>query len=245
MIMKAIQSLFALLSPVLLLTPLTVSAHHYPSPERKMVPLVQACQTPGMVALTFDDGPSDNFDLVLNTLDSHDTKATFFLVGKKLEQQHHVDRALQAIQDGHQIENHSWEHPDFLTLSNEEIKEQVILTNEILWEKLGVIPRFVRPPHGRIDVPSAMPVWDQGYGIALWNLDPIDYRSTYIWGPTQVFNKIKDAFENASPTNDSFVILLHDFSETSATRLGDIITLIKQKGYSLVTLDECVLRSGH
>ncbi|MBV1922095.1 MAG: hypothetical protein KUG73_15560 [Pseudomonadales bacterium] len=90
-----------------------------------------------------------------------------------------------------------------------------------------------------------MPVWDLGYGVALWNLDPKDYQSSWNWGPEQVFNKIEDALNNASPDKDSFVILLHDFSATSVEKLDEIILTIKDHGYSLVTLDECADSGAH
>ena len=222
-----------------------VFADHYPKPTQRMVPLVLECRTPGMVALTFDDGPSDNFETVLGTLKSHDVKATFFLLGNKLEKQFHIDRALVAVADGHQIENHSWDHKDFLTLNNAQVHNEVDQTNLILWETLGVTPRFFRPPHGRIDVPTAMPIWDLGYGVALWNLDPQDYKSAWNWGPQQVFDEIEGALNNASPATDSFVILLHDFSATSIEKLDDIIISVKNHGYSIVTLDECVDAGAH
>mgnify|MGYP000535883291 CR=1 FL=1 len=222
-----------------------VFADHYPKPTQRMVPLLLDCRSPGMVALTFDDGPSENFETVLGTLKNHDVKATFFLLGKKLADQNNINKALAAIKDGHQIENHSWDHKDFLKLSDSEIHTQVDDTNLILWESLGVTPRFFRPPHGRIDVPSAMPVWDLGYGVALWNLDPQDYKSSWSWGPQQVFNEIEDALQSASPTENSFVILLHDASPTSIEKLDDIILTIKSHGYSLVTLDECADSGAH
>lgn len=222
-----------------------VFADHYPKPTQRMVPLLLDCRSPGMVALTFDDGPSENFETVLGTLKNHDVKATFFLLGKKLAEQNNINKALAAIKDGHQIENHSWDHKDFLKLSDSEIHTQVDDTNLILWESLGVTPRFFRPPHGRIDVPSAMPVWDLGYGVALWNLDPQDYKSSWSWGPQQVFNEIEDALQSASPTENSFVILLHDASPTSIEKLDDIILTIKNHGYSLVTLDECADSAAH
>ena len=231
--------IFALLS----LQSKNVFADHYPKPSQRMVPLVLDCRSPGMIALTFDDGPSDNFETVLGTLKNHDVKATFFLLGSKLEKQHHIDRALKAVEDGHQIENHSWDHEDFLKLSDAEIHTQVDNTNLILWETLGVTPRFFRPPHGRIDVPSAMPIWDLGYGVALWNLDPRDYDTAK--SSQQVFQKIEDTLNNASPSEDSFVILLHDSTATSIEKLDDIILTIKSHGYSIVTLDECADSGAH
>lgn len=215
-------------------------AYDYPKPEKRMVPLDLGCSAPGMVALTFDDGPSSNLPTVLEILDQHDTKATFYFLGAKLEMSHYLTMAEDTVAAGHQIENHSWDHPNFLNLSDEQIKKQVNDTNQILWDTLGVVPRFVRPPHGRIDVPKAMPIWALGYGVSLWNLDPKDYQSTLFWGPNQVYREIEKALDNGNPATDSFNVLLHDSSDTSVEKLGDIIVLVKSRGYRLVTLDECV-----
>lgn len=238
--------LLASLLSSLFLTISSASAEHYPNPEQRMVPLILECRSPGMVALTFDDGPSENYAQIINTLDSHNVKATFFMLGSKLEKQHHIDEGLLAVSSGHQIENHGWDHSDFSTLSNKQISSQVDKTSEILWKTLGVIPRFVRPPYGRIDVPKAMPVWDMDYGIALWNLDSKDYRRTsFSWGPDKVLENIEDILGKSSPSEDSFVILLHDFSDTSIEELGNIIVTIKAHGYSVVNLDTCADRKTH
>ncbi|MBL4608449.1 MAG: polysaccharide deacetylase family protein [Pseudomonadales bacterium] len=220
-------------------------AEQYPKPEQRMVPLALECRSPGVIALTFDDGPSANYPQIIDTFEYHNAKATFFMVGSKLEKQHHIDEAMLAVNAGHQIENHSWDHPDFTTISNAQITSQVDKTNEILWTTLGVVPRFVRPPYGRIDVPKAMPIWDMDYGIALWNIDSEDYRKTsLLWGPGKVLDKINGILNTSSPSEDSFIILLHDASDTSIEKLGDILTTIKEHGYSIVTLDECVDNKG-
>lgn len=192
-----------------------------------------------MVALTFDDGPSSKFDIVLTTLAKHNVKATFFLLGERLENSQKVELALKAVDAGHQIENHGWDHSDFMTLSDEQIVSQVNKTNQVLWDKLGVTSRFVRPPYGSIDVPKAMPIWDLGYGVALWNLDSQDYKSSFAWGAEQVLKRIEKALNTASPSTHSFNILLHDWSETSVKKLDDIIISVLGRGYSIVTLDEC------
>ena len=232
--------ILSLLSFILICWTAPVFAYDYPKPQQRMIPLALGCSAPGMVALTFDDGPSSNLDTVLNTLQNHDVVATFYFQGFKLTKPHHLELAQRTLDAGHQIENHSWDHPNFLTLSTDQIKQQVNDTNQIFWDALGVIPRFVRPPHGRIDVPKAMPIWELGYGISLWNLDPKDYVTSLFWGPDNVYGEIEKAFNNANPETDSFNILLHDSSPTSVTKLDDIILFIKSKGYQFVDLNECV-----
>jgi hypothetical protein len=91
-----------------------------------------------------------------------------------------------------------------------------------------------------------MPVWDMDYGIALWNLDSQDYRRTSLsWGPAKVLENIKNILDKSSPSEDSFVILLHDFSDTSIEELGNIIATIKEHGYSIVNLDTCADSKAH
>ena len=216
-------------------------AGHYTTSSKRMVPLALECRMPGMVALTFDDGPSDNYGTVLATLDNHDVTATFFVVGSKLENQKHIDSALDAVAAGHQIENHSWDHTNFLSLSISEITDQTDRTNQIMWDTLGVTPRFLRPPYGRIDIPTAMPIWDLNIGVALWNLDPRDYELS----SQNVIQNINTALNSASSDNDSFIILLHDFSAASVDGLDDIILTIKNHGYTFVSLDECVDSGSH
>jgi peptidoglycan/xylan/chitin deacetylase (PgdA/CDA1 family) len=207
----------------------------FPDPEKPLVPLSLYCRQPGLVALTFDDGPVNSTDIVLTTLDSLNVKATFFIVGARLEYPNRVAQAQHILASGHQIENHSWDHRTFTNLTDAELIDQVDRTNAIIWDKLGIKARFVRPPHGSIRVTQGIPIWDMGYGVSSWNLDPRDYSNT----ADAVYQAVADAIDASDPTRDSFIILLHDSSPASTTRLGDMITLIQTKGYQLVTLDEC------
>ncbi|CBL46103.1 Predicted polysaccharide deacetylase [gamma proteobacterium HdN1] len=211
----------------------------YPDSSKPMVPLSMYCREPGMVALTFDDGPSNNFPTVLATLASHDVKATFFLLGFKLAYASRVLQARAALNEGHQIENHSWDHTNFTRLTDAQLIEQVDSTNQIIWDTLGVKTRFVRPPNGSINVVQGIPIWDMGYGVATWNLDSKDYSQQPGWTADNVYDEVTSKINASNPEKDSFVVLMHDSSPAAVTRLGDIITAVKAKGYRLVTLNEC------
>ena len=212
----------------------------YPKPDYRMAPLFMTCYQPGMVALTFDDGPSANFPRILDILSAHNVTASFFLLGKKLTYDYHVARAATALAAGHHIENHGWDHTNFMNLTVSQVAEQVDNTNQIIWDRLGVVPRFVRPPHGKIDAKRAIGVWDLDQGIASWNLDPQDYRTD--WTSQQVLDIVRVAIEAGSPENDSFIIDLHDGSNIMVEVLDEMIQLIKANNYAIVSLHECIDR---
>ncbi len=201
------------------------------------MPLAFECRQPGLAALTFDDGPSSHFATVLDTLNTHAAPATFFVLGEHLENPTKVELLNQAVMAGHQIENHGWNHARFSTLTNAELVEQVVSTAAIILDRLGIGTRFVRPPHGDIQIEQGIPIWDLGYGIALWNGDPADYSQR---PPDAIVRDIDAAVGQSDATTDSFIVLLHDSSPTSATKLGEIITIFRSHGYTLVTYDNCV-----
>ncbi|MDX1693913.1 MAG: polysaccharide deacetylase family protein [Ketobacteraceae bacterium] len=212
----------------------------YPKPDYRLAPLFMTCYQPGMVALTFDDGPSANFPQILDILAANQVTASFFILGKKLTYDYHVARAVQAVQAGHYIENHGWDHTNFMNLTVSQVIEQVDNTNQIIWDKLGVVPRFVRAPHGAIDAKRAIGIWDLDQGIASWNLDPLDYRSN--WTSEQVLGMVRSAIEAGSPETDSFIIDLHDASNIMVEVLDEMIKLIKSNQYAIVSLHECIDR---
>ena len=216
------------------------TAGTYPKPDYRLAPLFMECYQPGLVSITFDDGPSRNFPLVLDILAANDVKANFFILGKRLTYDHYVEMAEQALLQGHFLENHGWDHTNFMTQTVEQVVKQVDDTNQIIWDKLGVVPRFVRAPHGAIDAKRAVGVWDLDQGIASWNLDPMDYRSD--WSSQQILDMVRNAMESGSPETDSFIIDLHDWSDTMVAVLDEMIQVIRANGYAIVDLHECIDR---
>lgn len=78
-------------------------------------------------ALTFDDGPHPTNTLeILELLDKHDAKATFFMLGNRVD--FYPDIAKVIAEKGHELGNHTWTHKDLTTLGQEEISEEVAVT---------------------------------------------------------------------------------------------------------------------
>ncbi|MHC0551319.1 polysaccharide deacetylase family protein [Salinicoccus sp. CNSTN-B1] len=177
------------------------------------------------VALTFDDGPHPEHTLnILNTLDQYDAKATFFMQGKRVE--YYMNAAKEVAERGHEIGNHSMNHPDFTTLSFEQIDFEVSRTNQLIMQATGLKPTVFRPPYGSTNEEinnfiNMEPV--------LWTIDTEDWK-----------NKDPDIIEERIRVNmhDDAIILMHDIHGTTAQALPDILGYLSSEGYEFVTVSE-------
>lgn len=174
------------------------------------------------MAITFDDGPATHTTQLLDILKKHDVKATFFVLGKSAKVQKNT--LLRAYKKGHQIGNHSWDHKDLKKLSDEEIVNQIIKTNDVILNITGEEVNVMRPPYGSfndiVKTKANMP-------IILWNLDPLDWKDR---NAETVAQRISEADING-------IVLAHDIHKTTVEAMPDVISNLKSKGYHLVTID--------
>lgn len=177
------------------------------------------------IAITFDDGPSKYTPKLLDILDKHEIKATFFVVGNRVGSFHDI---LKDTSDrGHEIANHSWDH-SFMRSDWSDSKKwnNIDKCNKAVEEITGVIPTSFRPPGG---------IWDRSIkkfhdmDVVFWSVDPEDwkYRDTEIVSEHIINN-----------TNNGDIILLHDLYETSVDAADIVIGELKDKGYNFVTVNE-------
>lgn len=119
-----------------------------------------------VAALTFDDGPHPEFTpRLLDILEKHQARATFFCVGKFA--QSHPDIVQRAAQAGHAIGNHSWDHPSFPLITASERRAQIrACANAIA--PFG--ERLFRPPYGHQSVASRLDAYWLGYQVVMWNV---------------------------------------------------------------------------
>ncbi len=100
----------------------------------------------GAVALTFDDGPSEDTEKILDILAAHHLSATFFMIGRNVERLPETTR--RVVAEGHEIGNHSYSHPIFLYRTPRETRQQLERAQAVITETVGVRPRLARPPCG-------------------------------------------------------------------------------------------------
>ena len=122
-----------------------------PKPTPKPAPAAPPAANFGnkVIALTFDDGPGPYTAQLLDILDQHGAKATFFLIGSKVSAQADVLRRMHAR--GHQLGNHSWSHPELPKLPVDQIAGEIDRTNDAIKQATGVTPTVMRPPYGAVN----------------------------------------------------------------------------------------------
>ena len=177
-----------------------------------------------LVALTFDDGPSEYTKRILRTLKQYDSVATFFVVGNRVEL--FEDVLKEELEIGCEIGNHTYEHKVLTELNAEQIWLQIYRTNEAVKKVTGEYPTLMRPPcgydNGSTNCIIAMP-------LILWSVDTKD------WQTQNCYCSVQTVLENVK---DGDIILMHDMYEASAEAVETIVPSLIAEGYQLVTVSE-------
>ena len=146
-------------------------------------------RTKPMVALTFDDGPdASNTEQILKSLKSVNGRATFFLVGSRIEGEE--DIVQQEFNAGHEIGNHSWDHQYASNISEKKQRAEMNKTNDAIKKVIGEYPTVFRCPGG---ITSNVYETENINPIILWSIDTLDWSTK---NSQATFNAIKSVFKN-------------------------------------------------
>ena len=198
-----------------------------PEPKPTPAPAAPTAANSGgkVIALTFDDGPGPYTAQLLDILDQHGAKATFFLIGSKVSAQADVLRRMHAR--GHQLGNHSWSHPELPKLPIDQIAGEIDRTNDAIKQATGVKPTILRPPYGATNSVVLEQLRARGMSSILWSVDTRD------WADRNSDIVCSRAVAGAHP---GAIILMHDIHQTSVEAVPCILSALKQQGYSFVTV---------
>ena len=183
------------------------------------------------MALTFDGAPNPPGTIdVLNTLAKHNIKGSFFMEGHRLEKQ--LETAKMVRDQGHTIGNHSFSHPMFDQIGIEQAREEILKTDQLLKDRLGVNTKYFRPPAGQLNYEVVAEILQMGFDIVVWSHDiPV-----YDWaGPTA--EKVAERIISHA-TLDQEIIVFHDRVELVPEVLNMIIPALRDKEYEFVTIPE-------
>jgi peptidoglycan/xylan/chitin deacetylase (PgdA/CDA1 family) len=181
------------------------------------------------VSLTFDAGAEwQPVKQILEALSAHDVKATFFLTGEWVGENPKTTRLIAA--QGHEIGNHSWDHPAFTKLADNDIRDQLRRTEAKILEIAGRTSRpYFRPPLGDRDPRVRSIVGEEGFLTVYWSLDSRDSVDRGITSE-QIRTRVVDQATAGS------IILLHCGSRPTAEALPAILTGLKARGLTQVPL---------
>lgn len=179
-----------------------------------------------LIALTFDDGPSNNTKYFIKELQKRDALVTFFVVGNRVKK--YEDVLKEAYLIGNQIGSHTYSHKNLLYLNEEEITKEIEKTNEAIYNVIGTKPTIIRVPYGNINK-KIRSISNMNH--ILWNVDTLDWKYK---NSNRVYKEIIKHAE------DGNIILLHDIFKTSVNGVLKAIDELKKQGYEFVTIDEMV-----
>ena len=231
---------------------LLFGANYYLYPETVSVPRLQISpdslkippeithgdRTKQQVIFTFDGGSdAQSGDAILATLKKHGVKGTFFLTGKFVLHNQALVKRIAA--EGHEIFNHSYDHPHFTDISTTEMVGQLRHMNTILRMTISssTVPYF-RPPYGARDERVLKAAATAGYQSVYWTVDARDWMAGEDGKATGAISddEVRDRIlSNVSP---GAIYLMHLGDPITGRILDDVFTTIENRGYKMVSLTQ-------
>lgn len=231
---RSLFALLALAATALAETPapqmaLPTQATH--EPGRPKITYSQCNVDGSYIALTFDDGPHGvNTPRLLDILKQRKVKATFFVVGQCVAE--YPEIAKRIVDEGHEIANHSWSHPQLTRMAEGSVFDQLGRTHDVVKQTTGVTMTLLRPPYGAFSPNQqawAFRKW--GYKCILWDVDTLDWKT-------------RDAARTQSSilhnTHPGSIILTHDIHKPTIDAIPASVDGLLAKGFKFVTVSELI-----
>lgn len=176
------------------------------------------------IAITFDDGPIEGSDeRLLDLFTQYNGHTTFFVNGHKIEE---YDQSLKKIVDqGSEIGNHTYYHPNMRDLNEEQTLAEVEDLNDLIEQKAGVRPIFIRPPFGEF---KQLTLDTLAYPLVTWSQDSRDWE-------------IQDKdfiLENILNTRPGSIILCHNTIPQTIDAVEEALPILYEQGYRFVTISD-------
>lgn len=182
-----------------------------------------------VLALTFDDGPSDRTPPILDSLRDANARATFFVVGESVAGREDILGRMHA--EGHEIGNHSFSHRSLAGLDATAVRSELSRTNKAIAAAVGAVPRIFRPPYFADGDVVRRAAGAEGLAFSV-------YAPVWTQERDQSAEEIVEAIlDSAYP---GAIVLLHDGPDRHATveAVRSLVPALCERGYELVTVSE-------
>jgi peptidoglycan/xylan/chitin deacetylase (PgdA/CDA1 family) len=179
------------------------------------------------IALTFDDGPNAGVtDRILDELKQRKLHATFFMIGQRVAAE--PDLARRVLAEGHEIGNHTYTHPKFSEISDEEAAAEIDKMQYLVHEVLNNYdPAWFRPPYGIFRQNHFSLLERHGLRSVLGNVNTADWSQP---GEDKIIGKI------LAETKAGSIIICHDLFAQTANCIGPVLDGLAERGFQPVTL---------
>lgn len=172
--------------------------------------------------LTFDDGPTPEVtDKLITLLKQYDAKATFFMIGKKLQQNESL--GLDVIENGHAVGNHSYDHIGFGRLSLKKQIKQAVDADLCIRKVNAGAERLFRAPQGHWRASLVFNLFLKGFKSVHWSYDSLDYSNSSAGTIIENFHE--------APVSNGEILLFHDDSTKCIDVLEKMLPSWKEQGF--------------
>ena len=185
------------------------------------------------MSLTFDSAYINDYTYdILDLLDKYDAKATFFMTADFMRK--NIDQVADIIKRGHEIGNHSTNHPNFTKIKDTQIIKEVWECHELLRSKLGVEMSLFRYPYGAYSEKTMILLKTLGYYPIQWSYDSADWKNE---GVAPILTRLgKDSFFPGS------IILFHNVATYTKDALLYVFEIMKEKELKCVRVSDLIYK---
>lgn len=189
-----------------------------------------------VIYLTFDNGYENGYTKdILRVLKKEKVPAAFFITGHYLKEEPELVK--QMLKEGHIVGSHSYKHPDYPTLSDAAIKEDLEQLEQAFTALTGKEKlTYLRAPRGVFSERTLAITNEAGYTNVFWSLAYKDWETHVQRGPDYAYDKIMKQIHPGA------VLLLHSVSKDNAEALQSVIQSLKKQGYTFGDLDQLTKR---
>lgn len=187
------------------------------------------------LSITFDVAwGSENINEILNILDKHNAKATFFLVGSWVDD--NKDLVELINEKGHEIGNHSNTHPSMKNMSDEEILNEIEITSEKISNITGKKTYLFRPPFGEVNEEVMQICELLDYKSIKWDVDSQDWKGI---DSVHIIERVSKGVQPGS------IVLFHANCNNIEEYLDSILNQLEGKGYKMVNLSDLIYKENY
>lgn len=193
-----------------------------------------------VIALTFDDGPNPVYTpQILDLLQQYDAKATFFVLGKRVELYPTI--VIREINEGHEIANHTFDHDYIKSVDAEQLKNEIEQTQQVIFDLTEQRPRVFRPPGGFYNDAMIALAHRSNLTVVMWSW----YQDTQDWRKPGVDHIVRTVLDNL---HNGDIVLFHDMEgdcSQTVEALRRLLPILKKQGYRFVTVTDLISTFNH